>query len=198
MKKILIFSSFALALLLFSCTGGMNTFSDYDKGVDLNKYKSFAWTTPGYADDSPQNQQMTASFNKVIMNGSNDILKKKGMVLDTANPDVIFKFSMGMDQKTEYSQGPTVSVGVAVASPYYYGGGGYYGGVSVPVSGGKITEHRADEAFIYIQMFDTKTKALLWTGGARKTVDNSADTQKTVTLALQSIYANLKIKHKVN
>jgi hypothetical protein len=73
---------------------------------------------------------------------------------------------------------------------------GYYGGVSVPVSGGKITEHRADEAFLYIQMFDTKTGALLWTGGARKTVDNSADTQKTLTLALQSVFSNLKIKHK--
>jgi len=198
MKQILIFSSFALTILLTSCTGGMNTFSDYDKGVDLNKYKSFAWTTPGYADDSPQNQQMTASYNKLIMNGSNDILKKKGMVLDTTNPDAIFKFSGGLDKKTAYSQSPTVSVGVAVASPYYYGGGGYYGGVSVPVSGGKVTEHRADEAFIYIQMFDTKTKALLWTGGARKTIDNSADTQKNLILALQAIYSNLKIKHKVN
>jgi hypothetical protein len=197
MKQILILSTFSLTLFLFSCTGSMNTFSDYDKYADLNKYKSFAWTTPGYADDSPQNQQMTASYNKLIMKMSNDILKKKGMVLDTANPDVIFKFSGGMDQKMTYSQSPTVSVGVAVASPYYYGGGGYYGGVSVPVAGGKVTEHRADEAFIYIQMFDTKTAALLWTGGARKTVDNSADTQKNLTLALQSIFSNLKIKHKL-
>jgi len=198
MKQILILSSFALTFLLFSCTGSMNTFSDYNKNIDLNQYQSYAWLPPGDSlQTSLQNQQMEIEFSKVIMYSSNDILKKKGMILDNQNPDVVFKYSMGMDQKTAVSQSPTLSVGVAVGSPYYYGGPGYYGGVAVPVSGGKITEHRADEAFLYIQMFDTKTGALLWTGGARKTVDNSADSQKNLKLALQSVFANLKIKHKI-
>jgi len=198
MKQILILSSFTLILLLFSCTGSLNTFSDYNKDVDLNQYQSYAWLAPGDSlQTSLKNQQMEMEYSKVVIYSSNDILKKKGMILDNQNPDVVFKYSMGMDEKMAVSQGPTVSVGVAVGSPYYYGGPGYYGGVAVPVSGGKVTEHRADEAFIYIQMFDTKTGALLWTGGARKTIDNSADSQKNIKLALQSIFTNLKIKHKI-
>jgi hypothetical protein len=196
MKQKLLLSSFALTLLLFSCTGSLNTFSEYNKDVDLNKYQSYAWLAPGDNADSPQNQQMSLTYSKAIMYPSNDILKKKGMMLDTINPDAVFKFSIGMDQKMAYSQSPTLSVGVAVGSPYYYGGPGYYGGVAVPISGGNVTEHRADEAFLYIQMFDTKTGALLWTGGARKTIDNSADSQKNIKLALQSVFSNLKIKHK--
>jgi hypothetical protein len=191
MKQFLLLSFFAFTLFLFSCTSSLNTFSDYDKNTDLNKYKTFAWLSPGDSlNANPQNRQMELTYNKVITYASNNELKKKGMILDTQNPDVLFKYYLGMDQRTSYSQSPTVSVGVGVAGPYYYGG------VAVPVAGGQVTEHRADEAFIYIQMFDTKTGYLLWTGGARKTVDNAADSQKNIQLALQAIFANLKIKHK--
>ena len=197
MKQIHILSSFVITFLLFSCTSSMNTFTDYNKDVDLNKYKTYAWLAPGDSlGTNLQNQQIEMTYSKVIMNGSNDCLKKKGMVHDNEKPDCVFKFSMGLDNKMAYSQSPTVSVGVGVAAPGY-GGMGYYGGVAVPVSGGNVTESRADEAFLYIQMFDTKTGALLWTGGARKAIDNSADSQKNLKLALNAIFANLKIKHKV-
>jgi Domain of unknown function (DUF4136) len=191
MKQILILSSLALALLLSSCTSSLNTFADYDKNADLNKYKTYAWLSPGDSlDANPQNHQFELMYSKAITYASDENLKKKGMVLDSQNPDCLFKFSMGFEQKTSYSQSPTVSVGVAVGGPYYYGG------VAVPVAGGNITEHRADEAFLYIQMFDTRTGALLWTGGARKMVDNAADSEKNLKLALNAIFSKLKIKHK--
>jgi len=195
MKQVLLLSSLAFTMILFSCTSSMNTFADYNNDVDLNKYKSYAWLSPGDSLGTDlQNQKIELTYSKVIMYGSNDCLKKKGMVLSNENPDCVFKFSMGLENKMAYSQAPTVSVGVGVAAPGYYGG--YYGGVAVPVSGGEISEHRADEAFLYIQMFDTKTGALLWTGGARKAIDNTADSQKNLKLALNAIFANLKIKHK--
>lgn len=198
MKQILILTSFASALLLFSCSSSMNTFADYNKDVDLNKYKTYAWLSPGDSlNDNLQNQQIELTYSKVIMYGSDDCLKKKGMVIEKENPDCVFRFSMGLDNKMAYTQSPTVSVGVGVGygAPGYYGG--YYGGVAVPISGGTVKESRADEAFLYIQMFDTKTGALLWTGGARKAVDNSADSQKNIKIALNAIFTNLKIKHKI-
>ncbi|MEI8047052.1 MAG: DUF4136 domain-containing protein [Bacteroidota bacterium] len=201
MKRLLLIATLSTTLLFYSCTSSLNTYAEYDKNTDLNKYKTYSWVAPGDGNtDNPQNQQMELTYSKLVLYASNDCLKKKGMVLDNENPDAIFKFGMGIDAKMAYKQAPTVSVGVAVAAPGYgygyYGGPGYYGGVSVPVSGGQITEHRADEAFIYVQMFDTKTQALLWTSGARKTIDNAADSQKNLTLALQSIFSSLKIKHK--
>lgn len=191
MKLLQTLFSFTISLLLLSCTGSLNTFSEYDKNVDLNKYKSFAWLSPGDSlNTNPQNQQMELTYSKLIMSASNEELKKKGMLLDTENPDVVFKYSLGMDHKMTSSQSPTLSVGVAVGGPFYYGG------VAVPVAGGNVTERRADEAFIYIQMFDTHTGYLLWSGGARKTVDNSADSQKNIKLALHAVFSDLKIRHK--
>lgn len=186
-------STFALTIFLFSCTGSLNTFADYDKYTDLNKYKSYAWLTPGDSlGANPKNHQVELMYSKAIEYASNEILKKKGMILDANNPECLFKFSMGFEQKTTYSQSPTLSVGVAVGGPYYYGG------VAVPVAGGNVTEQHAAEAFLYIQMFDTHTGALLWTGGARKMVDNSADSEKNIKLALNAIFSKLKIRHKAN
>jgi hypothetical protein len=66
----------------------------------------------------------------------------------------------------------------------------------VPVSGGNVTASRADEVFLVIDMVDVKTGKVIWTSGIRKNVDNTADSKKNMQLALQSIYSNLKIKHK--
>jgi hypothetical protein len=45
-------------------------------------------------------------------------------------------------------------------------------------------------------MFETKSGGLLWTGGANKVVDNSANTEKNMKLALNAIYAKLPIRHR--
>ena len=199
MKLINLLAGISLIIILQSCSGGMNTFADYDKKTDLNQYTSYAWLSPGDSlNPNPKNQQFELMYSKSVIYAANNNLKKKGMVLDNENPDVLFKFSMGFERKMAYTQSPTVSIGVAVAAPGYYARPGYYGGISVPVSGGNITEKRADEAFVYIQMFETKSGALLWSGGVRKTVENAADTQKNIQLAMNAVFARLKIKHKVN
>jgi hypothetical protein len=116
------------------------------------------------------------------------------MVLDTKNPDAVFRFRMGITNMMEYSQSPTLSVGVGVG--YGYGPTGYYGGVSVPVAGGTVTEKRVAEAFLIIEMFETKTGYILWTGGARKTTEADGDNAKNMKLALHSVFSRLPVKHK--
>jgi hypothetical protein len=195
MKQILILSSFSLALLLFSCTGSINTFSEYSKSIDFQKYKTYAWIPSASTD--VQNQSTERMFGKMVTSISNEELKKKGMVLDTEHPDAVIRFSMGIKNQIQYSQSPTLSVGVGVGyGGYGYGMPGYYAGAAVPVAGGNITESRADEATLVIEMFETSTGYILWTGGARKTVDNNADSEKTMRLALHSIFDRLPVKHK--
>jgi hypothetical protein len=195
MKQILILSSFSLALLLFSCTGSINTFSEYSKSIDFQKYKTYAWIPSASTDI--QNQSTERMFGKMVTSISNEELKKKGMVLDTEHPDAVIRFSMGIKNQIQYSQSPTLSVGVGVGyGGYGYGMPGYYAGAAVPVAGGNITESRADEATLVIEMFETSTGYILWTGGARKTVDNNADSEKTMRLALHSIFDRLPVKHK--
>jgi hypothetical protein len=197
MKKTNLIAGIVCIVLIQSCTGSMNTFSDYDKKADLSIYRTYAWLSPGDSlNPNPVNQQIELMYSKSIMYAANNNLNKKGMILSPENPDVVFKFSLGVDRKTNYSQSPTLSVGVAVGGMGYYAGPGYYGAVSVPVAGGSVSKKYVDEAFIYIQMFETKSGALLWTGGVRKTVENSADSQKNIQLAMNAVFADLKIRHK--
>jgi hypothetical protein len=189
MKRILTLTSVAFTLLLFSCSSALNTFSESDKSTDFQKYTTYAWLPP---DTSAANIHIAAEkmYGNLIVANSNEELKKKGMVLDNKNPDAVFRFSFGLNSKVEYRQSPTVSIGVG------YGGPGYYAAAAVPVAGGNVTAHRADEVFLIIEMLDTKTGYVIWTSGIRKNVDNTGDSKKNLKLAIQSIFSRLKIKHK--
>jgi len=195
MKQKLVLASFTLALFLFSCTGSFNTFDEYSKSVDFTKYKTYAWIPSDNPDIN--SQSVERMIGKMVTSISNEELKKKGMVLDTEHPDAVIRFSVGIQNQIKYSQSPTLSVGVGVGyGGYGYGMPGYYAGATVPVAGGNITESRADEATLVFEIFETSTGYILWTGGARKTIDNSADTEKNMRLALHSIFARLPVRHK--
>lgn len=194
MKKIIRLTSGAVLVLLLSCTSTLKTYSDYNKTVDFNQYKTYAWLPP-QSSNNMTIEQIQGMYSKLILYTSGENFKKKGMVLDEKNPDVLFRFAMGAEPKVKYSQDPVLSVGVGVGAPGY-GGPGYYGGVVVPVAGVGVTETSLEMATLYIQMFETKSGGLLWTGGANKVVDNSADSEKNMKIALDAIYAKLPIKHK--
>jgi hypothetical protein len=182
--------------LLFSCTGRINTFSEYSKSIDFQKYKTYAWIPS--AENDLNNQSIERMYGKMVTAMADEELKKKGMVLDTEHPDAVIRFSMGIKNQMKYSQSPTLSVGVGIGyGGYGYGMPGYYAGAMVPVAGGNITESRADEATLVIEMFETSTGYILWTGGARKTIDNNADSEKNMKLAMYSIFERLPIKHKI-
>lgn len=187
MRHLLLLTSLALSILLYSCAASLNTFSEYDKNTDLKNYKTYAWLP---STDSSLNKLMMMNFGNLIINSSNEELTKKGMIPDLKNPDAVFRFNLGVEQKVKYSQSPTLSVGVGIGGPFYYGG------VAVPVAGGNITASKVNEAFLYITMFDTHSGNVLWTGGARKSVNNSTDSQKDVRLAVKAIFARLPIRHK--
>jgi hypothetical protein len=189
MKQFLLPAAFVLSILLYSCTGSMNTFAEYSKSVDLKKYRTYAWIPP-IGDTVLSNDAMEKMYGKLVKSYSDEELKKKGMVLDIQKPDAVFRYKMGIKSEMAYKQSPTLSIGVA------YGGPGYYAGVAVPVAGGNITAKRADEAYLIIEMFEASTGYILWTGGARKTIDNNADSQKNMKLAIHSILSGLPIRHK--
>jgi hypothetical protein len=190
-RNTLVFIALISFGLLSSCTSSLYTFADYDRHIDLNQYNSYSWLPPSdTALADINNQALEQMYSKVVISAANAELEKKGMVPDPVKPDVLFRYKLGIDARTQYSQSPTVSVGVGIGGPFYYTG------AAVPVSGGTIKEHRADEAFLYLQMFDTRTGYLIWSGGARKTVDNSADSQRNIKLALNAILSKLPIRHK--
>jgi len=175
-------------LLAFSTSACAQVFSDYDGHVDFNRYKTFAWIAPG---DSVLNRHRPDKvFGGFIMYTVNEELKNKGMRIDTVRPSAIFVFHTKVLEKTKYSQGATLSVGVGVAGPGYYAGG------MAPVAGGKIKESFYQNGSLSFEMFDSQSGHLIWTGGEKRDFTNADDIQKMITASVKKIFKKLPIKPK--
>ena len=70
----------------FSC-GGIQVDSTKSKGVDLEKYKTYAWGRP---ERNGSNGNTKKVYSGLIRKLADAELLKKGFVLDTLKPDAIF------------------------------------------------------------------------------------------------------------
>jgi hypothetical protein len=183
----IIIASVTLSFLA-SCSGGLQSYSYKAKGVDLKKYKSYAWGKPADAEsDSRKDDKIYAGL---ILQLSNDELQKKGFVLNTEQPDAVFVFDTRVEDRIVYSQTPQVSVGVG------FGGPGYYGGFAAPVAGGDIVQNTVRQGMLYIEMYDTQTKKLLWRGWAQEEITYKNDIEADIRTAVKHIFIRLPVKHK--
>lgn len=180
-----------LSFLIFFAylnTANGQIYSDRDLTVDLNKYKTYAWIAPG---DSILNRYRNDKvYGGFIVHCANLELKSKGMLADTIRPNAIFIFNTHVQEKTKYSQSPTLSMGVAVAGPGYYAGG------MAPIAGGEITATAYQDGALSFNMYDAKTGKLLWTGGDRKKFTYADDIQKIISVSTKKIFKKLPVKHK--
>lgn len=173
---------------LTSCAPGIKSHSFKAKGVDLKKYKTYAWVKPGNEEeDSRKDDKQYASF---ILQLANDELAKKGFILNTEQPDAVFLFDTRVEDRVSYSQSPQVSVGVG------FGGPGYYGGFAAPVAGGAIVQNNYVHGMLFIEMYDTKTRELLWRGWAEEQITPQNHIEADLRTAVKHIFIRLPVKHK--
>jgi hypothetical protein len=178
-----------LTFLLYSCVG-IKVESTQTKGVDLKKYKTYAWTKP--IDPDHPTRQDDKLYSKLILELANAELLKKGFVLDTLQPEAIFLFDTRVDERVSYSQGPPVNAGY---NGYAYGGYGYYY-TPIPISSGHTTQHEYEEGMLYIDMFDAKTHVPVWGGWAIAKLTAKSDVEADVRAAVKNIFARLRVDHK--
>jgi hypothetical protein len=185
--KQLVFAT-SIMLLLSACSGGIQSYSHKAKGVDLKKYKSYAWAKPADAEDEKRKDDKI--YGGLILQLSNEELQKKGFVLNTDQPDAVFIFDTRIEDRITYSQTPQVSVG------FGFGGPGYYGGFAAPVAGGDIVQNVTQQGMLYIEMYDTQTKKLLWRGWAQEEITYKNDIEADIRTAVKHIFMRLPVKHK--
>ncbi|MFZ2905609.1 MAG: DUF4136 domain-containing protein [Cyclobacteriaceae bacterium] len=179
----------AFLVVTVSCSdNGISSSSAKTKGVDLKKYKTYAWVKPVDADGEARKDDKL--YGKLILDLCNQELAKKGFVLDTENPDAVFIFDTRVEDRVSYSTTPQVSVG------FGFGGPGYYGGFAAPVAGGDLVQHQYQEGMMFIEMFDTKTQKLLWKGRAMKKITYESDIESDIRTATKHIFMRLPVKHK--
>ncbi|HEY5826421.1 MAG TPA: DUF4136 domain-containing protein [Cyclobacteriaceae bacterium] len=160
--------------------------SDYDTKTNFVKYKTYAWLAPG---DSVLNRYRSEKvYGGYITYLANLELKGRGMKIDTLMPDAIFVFDTHVQQITKYSQGATLSLGVAVAGPGYYAGG------SAPVAGGKITASTVEDGTLQYTMYDAQTAQLIWSAHLTKSFKMADDIEKILKEGTEKIFKKFPVK----
>jgi hypothetical protein len=178
----------AIAFLLFACSDSFHSASWKANNIDFKKYKTYAWVSPG--DTTISMRRDDKLFAGTIFLYSNEELRKKGMTMVKQRPDVVFMFDTQVDDRTRYTQSPTLSMGVG------YGGPGYYVGGSAPIAGGQITAVPYQEGRLIIEMFDTQTRKLVWRGWAEKSIEGSSDVSNLIKWGVRDIFYKLPVKVK--
>jgi hypothetical protein len=185
--------AFLLVFVLASC-GGIKIDTTQTKGVDLKKYKTFAWGDPGDHDPKQTSNGKKKMYTGLIRKLAQAELLKKGFVLDTIQPDAIFVFNSGLEERVEYSQANVNTGygydGIGYYSYGYYGGGYYSGG-----GGGRTSRKEYEEGMLYFDMFDAKTRAILWGGQAKKKLTAKSDVEKDIQKAVKQLFSQLRAKH---
>lgn len=187
-----------LAIILGSCAG-IKIESFQAKGVDLKKYKTYAWGKPGNQAGDPTaetRQEEKTIYSDFILELANAELLKKGFVLDTLNPEAIFVFNARTSQRTSYNNS-NINMGLGHDGMGYYGGGFWGGGFYSPYGVGGSSHRVYEEGLLYIDMLDTKTKVPLWGGWAKKKLSPKSDVQSIIRKAVKSILVRLQVQHKV-
>jgi len=159
---------FALCAVLvcMTCTiaVGQQVSVNYNHSANFAQYHTYAWGT------NNANQIQNSILAQVAQQDINSAMKGKGfnMVQETQNPDIILIASGGMRQQTSYSA---------------WGMRGIGGGM------GGITPEQNVEGTMVVDLYDAKTKSLIWRGIAQNTLNSNGNkNQQMVEKAVQKMF----------
>lgn len=134
-----------LLLLVFASCSSVKVATDFDKEVNFNQYKTYAFFKPGI-----DKAEISDLDKKRILRAIDANLYEKGMV-KAEKPDLLISiFTKERERVDVYTNNFGYGWGW---NPWYYGG--YYGGNSVS---------RTAEGTLYIDLIDAKTNSLVWQG----------------------------------
>jgi hypothetical protein len=128
------------------------------------QYHTYAWGSQN------QNQIQNSILAQVAQQDINNAMQAKGlqMVQESQNPDLILTANGGLRQQTSYSA---------------WGMRGIGGGM------GGITPEQNVEGTMIVDLYDAKSKSLVWRGIAQNTLNNNGNkNQQMVEKAVQKMF----------
>lgn len=171
MKLIKLFSS-VLVVLLFSCNS-IKTSSDFDRSVNFNDYKTFAFTK--------ESRQLPANdlVKNRILNAIASNLKSKGLT-ESDNPDMLIDLGVKTKEKKDYST-------------THYDLSGYYGRrwrIGTGISQSNTKEINYTEGTLVINMVDAKMNQLLWMGSGTGVINDKAIQDENLKASITKILSS--------
>jgi len=147
MKNIYFFASLLFFMTLLSCSS-VNVYSDFDKGTDFSKYKTYAFYKKGI-----DKVEISDLDKKRILRAIERELKAKGMVVSD-NPDLLVNIFTKSREKID------------IYNNNYYGWYPWYYGYGFgPGFGfGYTNVTSSTEGTLFIDLIDAGKKELAWQG----------------------------------
>ncbi len=146
----------ASIILFYSCAS-INVTSDYDKTVDFNQYKTFAFHKSGI-----DKVEISDLDKKRILKAIDESLSAKGLIKQE-NPDILVNiFTKSREQ---------VDVNTFNAGWGYGWGWGW----SPWMYNNRTSVSRSTEGTLYIDLIDAKKKELIWQGEGNGNLPKSVD-----------------------
>lgn len=142
--KTLKLTSLLLVLLVFTSCTTVRVVTDYDREVNFNKYKSFAFYKPGV-----DKAEISDLDKKRILRAINSELAAKGLNKSDSPDLLVSLFTKERERVDVYNNNFGWGWGW---NPWWYGG--YYGN----------SVSRSTEGSLYIDLIDAKTNELVWQG----------------------------------
>jgi len=161
-KKIL--AILASMLLISVAALAQQVSVNYNHSQSFVQYHTYAWGSQN------QNQIQNSILAQVAQQDINNAMQAKGlqMVQETQNPDLILTANGGLRQQTSYSA---------------WGMRGIGGGM------GGITPEQNVEGTMIVDLYDAKSKSLVWRGIAQNTLNNNGNkNQQMVEKAVQKMF----------
>jgi hypothetical protein len=160
MKKYLLQTGWlSILILVWSCGPSLKVTSDYDKGVDFSKYKTFALYKP----DSISTHISQLNQNRIINAIKNEMIKK-GFHETSSSPDMLVNMVTVFKDKVDVSSTTNYYGYGGMYRPYYWGGGGVYGNTSY-----NVREYK--DGSLIIDVIDASSNKLIWQGVGNKEID---------------------------
>ncbi|MFD1293986.1 DUF4136 domain-containing protein [Lutibacter holmesii] len=166
---------FIAICFMFSTNTEAQITYDYDKDVDFSVYKTYSFG--GWQDDS--DKIINDIDKKRILSSFKSELLKRDLDYQLAEADLVITLFFVVDHKTS-TTAYTDYMGAGMGYGYGYGGG-RYGGYYRPAwgwGGGYSTtsysENDYKEGTFVIDIYDAKTKKLIWQGVSQKTINENA------------------------
>ncbi|MDH3196696.1 MAG: DUF4136 domain-containing protein [Candidatus Krumholzibacteria bacterium] len=173
---------FLLPALLFAVVAAgcssMEFSHDWDKDADFATYRTYAWVNvPTTAvGDAQAARRTNALLDKRIKSAVDAEMKTKGFSVDTASPDLLVVYHVGVQDKVNVTDwGYRYSYD-------YYGWGGR-----------NIDVYQYTEGTLILDLIDAQTKELVWRGSAMATLEDNPSPEKAearLQQAVQGIMAN--------
>ena len=143
---------------------GQQVSVNYNHDASFAQYHTYAWGS------NNDNQIQNSILTQVAQQDINTAMEGKGlqMVQESQNPDLILTASGGMKRQTSYSA---------------WGMRGIGGGM------GGISPEQSVEATLIVDLYDAKTKSLVWRGIGQNTLNNNGNkNQEMVEKAVQKMF----------